>query len=92
MLTSQISKREDIIKLLPLAIAKLLLYYFIYFFLIEMLGWFCVLLTMVERTLLKGHVVAGLHDDMLPDKVVNSDISILRPFFADEAWPRERYG
>ena len=35
---------------------------------------------MVERTL-KGHVgLAELHDDMLPDEVVDSDTSILRPF------------
>lgn len=52
-----------------------------------MLGWFCDQLTMVDR-MLKGHVVSvmDLHDDALPDEVLDCNLSILKSFFDDEAW------
>ncbi len=52
-----------------------------------MLGWFCEQLTTVERVL-NGHIAstAELHDDTLPDEVIDNDISILKSFFDDKAW------
>jgi len=52
-----------------------------------MLGWFCEQLTTVEG-ILSGHIAStsDLHDDSLPDEIVDSDISIIKSFFDDETW------